>query len=198
MFISGNGNAPSTTKNGLGLTVIKTVSSIIVLLVLVYLGKHYLKNELEYLGHLFFEKFGFVGLFIDVYLVDTFIVPVTPDLFLGLLITNGGNQILGLILICIASVLGGISGFYIGFYLNSRKYVQKLTKRYRERGERLFRRYGVGAVILAAISPIPFSTICWLAGIFRMRFSQFFWATFFRIPRMIIWYYLIAVVWQKA
>lgn len=184
-------------NDSLFVTIIRTVISIGILIGIVYLGKIFIKSELENIGLLFFEKFGLIGLFVDVYIVDTFIVPATPDLFLGLLVAAGHSQIAGLSLICLASVLGGISGYWIGNKLGRRKIVQKLTGKYQQRGEALFQRYGFGAVIIAGLTPIPFSSVCWLAGMFKMKFSFFFLATLTRIPRMLIWYYLIAYVWQS-
>ena len=101
------------------------------------------------------------------------------------------QQALGLALICIASVLGGLGGYYIGHKLKKRKWVIRLTSGFREKAEDLFHRYGRWAVVLAALTPIPFSTICWTAGIFNMKFEKFWPTTLFRIPRMILWYYLI-------
>ncbi len=186
------------TRASLWRILLRTVISISILLVLVYFSKQYLHTELEAIGKLFIEKFGLVGLFIDVYLVDTLIVPVTPDLFLGLLILDGRHQAIGLLLISIASVLGGLSGYWIANKLSSWRIVHKLVKNYQEKGEALFQRFGVWAVVIAGLSPVPFSTVCWLAGMFHMDRHKFFLATLTRIPRMIIWYFLIAKVWQNG
>jgi len=178
--------------------IMKTVAAIVLLIIIVYLAKRFLQTELEAGGQLFIQKFGLAGLFLDVYLVDTFIVPATPDFFLGILVASGKYQMWGVVLICVASVLGGLSGYWIGSRFGRWKWVQRAVHSYQQRGEHLFQRFGVGAVILAAISPLPFSTVCWLAGIFRMNFNKFALATLGRIPRMILWYYLIAYVWQNS
>lgn len=179
----------------LGKLIFRTILSLIIIVVLVYLGKQYVGKYLQVGAKLFIEKFGLLGLFIDVYLVDALIVPLTPDVFLLILVSNETNQIFGLILICIASVLGGISGYGIGKYLHKLRIVQRLTSKYEQRGEKLFQRYGTWAVAIAAFTPIPFSTICWLAGIFKMDFKPFVLATFFRIPRMVIYYLMILLGW---
>lgn len=178
--------------------LLRTVISITTLLVLVYFSKQYLETELEMLGRLFFEKFELIGLFLGVYFVDTFIVPATPDLFLSLLIFDGRYQLIGLVLISVASVMGGLSGYTIANKSNDLRIVQKLVKNYQATGERLFQRFGVWAVVIAGLTPIPFSTVCWTAGIFRMNWNKFFLATLSRIPRMILWYFLIAKVWQNG
>ena len=179
----------------IGKLAFKTILTIAVVVVAVYIGKRYVGEYLQVWTKLFIEKFGLLGLFWDVYLVDTLIVPLTPDLFLIILITSGTRQLVGLALISVASVLGGISGFGIGRFLGDFRLVKKLVARYEDKGTRLFERYGIWAVIIAAFTPLPFSTICWLAGIFKMRFDYFVLASLFRIPRMVIWYLLIALGW---
>ncbi|MBN1352242.1 DedA family protein [candidate division KSB1 bacterium] len=174
---------------------LKTLLAIIILVALIYVSKKILGDTLQDAAKLFIEKFGIIGLFIDVYLVDTLIVPLTPDIFLAILISAEGNQLPGLILICLASVLGGISGYGIGRYLGDVRLVLNMVKKYKEKGSQLFQRWGTWAVIIAAFTPLPFSTICWLAGMFKMNFRSFVFASLFRIPRMILWYGFIALGW---
>jgi len=192
----GDTSPKNDTDNHLIKTFFRTIFSILILIVVVYLAKRFLTDELVSIGRIFIEKFGLTGLFFDVYFVDTFIVPASPDLFLALLIADGRNQLSGLILICIASVLGGISGYWIGFKLDNWKIIQRFVKKYQKQGKFMFHRYGASAVIIAALTPLPFSTICWLAGMFQMEFKKFLIATMFRIPRMILYYYIIAGVWK--
>jgi membrane protein YqaA with SNARE-associated domain len=186
------------TQISLWKILFRTIGSIAVLVIVVYFSKNYLETELELLGKLFVEKFGLIGMFISVYLNDTLIVPMTPDVILSLLIIDGRHQVIGLALISIASVLGGLSGYKIGHKLNSLRLFQKLVHNYQEKGEALFRRFGVWAVVIAGLTPVPFSTICWLAGMFHMDWYKFSLATLSRIPRMIIWYFLIAGVWLNS
>lgn len=184
-----------TRTRELGILIVRTVLSLFIFVALIYFGKEYVGEHLQTAAKLFIEKFGVMGLFIDVYLVDTFIVPLTPDVFLIILVSSETYQILGLSLICVASVIGGISGYGIGRYLGEFGIVKKLVSKYMQKGHRLFERYGTWAVIIAAFTPLPFSTICWLAGMFKMDFKHFVFATLFRIPRMFLWYLLIAFGW---
>ena len=138
------------------------------------------------------------GLFLGVYLLDSLILPATPDLFLGFLaVAKDVNHVLGVTLICIASVLGGFSGYFIGSHIKDWPFLEKFVYRYEDRGKELFRKYGIWGVVIGAMTPIPFSTVCWLAGMFEMNFKKFALACLFRIPRMIIWYVLIAYSWIK-
>ncbi|MBN2090241.1 VTT domain-containing protein [candidate division KSB1 bacterium] len=86
----------------------------------------------------------------------------------------------------------------MGYHLKNLRFVHYFTHKYQEKGEVLFQKYGIGAVILGALTPVPFSVVCWLAGLFKMNYFKFALATFFRIPRLILYYYLIAVVWKNV
>lgn len=167
------------------------------LIMLIYLTKKYIAPEFKAAGSYFFYQFGLNGLFFITYLVDTFIVPASPDVFLALLVADGHHQYIGLALICIASILGGLSGYWIGYYLKYLSFVQYFTHKYQATGEILFQKYGIGAVILGTLTPVPFSVICWLAGLFKMNYFKFALATFFRIPRLILYYSLIITVWRN-
>ncbi len=57
------------------------------------------------------------------------------------------------------------------------------------------RKLGVVAVVVAALTPVPFSLVCYLAGSLRMPLGIFFLAILARIPRMAIFYYIIAAAW---
>jgi len=61
------------------------------------------------------------------------------------------------------------------------------------RGRLLFSRYGLYAVILAAFTPIPFSTVCWIAGIFEMDRKLFFIGTLWRVPRFLLWFLVLGL-----
>ena len=54
-------------------------------------------------------------------------------------------------------------------------------------------KYGIWAVIVAAITPIPFSPVCWIAGMLEMDYKQFLVASLWRIPRFMIWYVIFSL-----
>ena len=85
-------------------------------------------------------------------------------------------------------MLGGIGGYWIGRLLGHLKIVQQVTGGFSKDGRRLISRYGEWGIVLAALTPIPFSTVCWISGMVKVRFLYVVFATFARIPRMIIYY----------
>ena len=59
---------------------------------------------------------------------------------------------------------------------------------YRESGRRLIRRYGTWAVALAAFTPLPYSTISWLAGMLGVPPGKYALASLLRAPRFALYY----------
>ncbi len=129
---------------------------------------------------------GYAGVFLFVYLVDTFIVPATGDIVF--LFTRDWNPWLLIPVISGASIIGGFCGFLIGSSLTHLHWVQKATEYYRERGHRLILRYGTWAVALAAFTPLPYSTISWIAGMLGISRRKYLLASLMRGPRFALYY----------
>jgi uncharacterized membrane protein YdjX (TVP38/TMEM64 family) len=55
----------------------------------------------------------------------------------------------------------------------------------------LVERYGVRALLFAALTPLPYSIACWAAGACEVRFRTFFLVSLSRIPRVIFYLWLI-------
>ena len=83
-----------------------------------------------------------------------------------------------------------IGGYWSGRLLGHLRFIRMVTVNFSEDGERLINRYGAWAVVLAGLTPIPFSTVCWMAGALKMHWGTMLLAALSRAPRMVI-YYLI-------
>ena len=175
-----------------------TTLSLVLLGVLTLLAKRYFQGPLEELSVFVFDSIGFVGLFLATLFVDTLIVPVSPDVLLGVVIASKANQVVAVLLMSVASMIGGLIGYWIGNKLGQWSVVQRLLHRYQKKGEYLFERWGVGAIIIGGMTPVPFSTVCWMAGIFKMDYRRFALATLSRFPRFVVWYFVMAHVWYNA
>ena len=129
--------------------------------------------------------YGYLGIFI-VSFTESIIQPVPPDPFIT------GGTAFGLVPVnaaltaTIGSVLGGLVGYLLGKYLGEPVLKKFISEKHYEKGEILFRKYGIWAVIIAAITPIPFKVVCWMAGIFEMPILGFLIAAFVgRLPRFL-------------
>ncbi len=132
------------------------------------------------------EKFGYLGIFLVSY-TESIIQPVPPDPFIAGGTAFGLKPLLASLVATLASVLGGLTAHGLGQVLGP-EFVRRLVgERNFLKGEALFERYGIWAVLIAGFTPIPFKVVCWLAGIFRMRRTPFVVASFFgRFPRFLL------------
>ncbi|MDQ7038396.1 MAG: YqaA family protein [Aquificota bacterium] len=130
--------------------------------------------------------YGYLGIFM-ISFTESLIQPVPPDPFIAGGSAFGLDPVLSALVATVASVLGGLTAHTLGMVLGDR-FVKKLVgEKSFVRGETLFSRYGVWAVLVAAVTPIPFKAVCWLAGVFRMPRVQFLVASFIgRLPRFLV------------
>lgn len=136
-----------------------------------------------------YNKMGYLGVALFVYLCDTFIVPLTPDIMFPLVSSNW-NIFEITIFMGGASFLGGLSAYWLGHLLSKIKAVEKLANRLMGTHKEFVHHRGAWGVAIAGLTPIPYSTICWTAGIVKLEFKDVILACLVRFLRMIIYYYL--------
>jgi len=146
-------------------------------------------DQLEEAGEWLSRTLGYPGVFLFVYLIDTFIVPATGDIVF--FFTREWDPAALLTVLSAASISGGFCGFLIGKFLVHLPWVHEMTSYYRKRGSRLIERYGIWAVALAAFTPLPYSTISWIAGMLGLPSDRYLLASLLRIPRFILYYLAI-------
>jgi membrane protein YqaA with SNARE-associated domain len=165
----------------------------LVILGIVVMLRFLLGDHIEAFAEVFVDKFGLVGIFVSTIILDSMVLGISPDIVLFVAIA-GDVEPLGILLtISIASIIGGNIGYFIGRFLGHRKFIQKRIVKYERKGHYLMEKYGVWAVIVAAMTPIPFSTICWIAGMLEMKYSHFWAGVIWRIPRYLLWYIVFRV-----
>jgi membrane protein YqaA with SNARE-associated domain len=115
--------------------------------------------------------YGWIGLLL-VSLAEASFLPVAPDLLLIPLV--GANPHLGFLYGAIAlsgSLVGGLFGHWIGSkagYPILRKLMKEATL---DKIRRMFDRFGVFAIILAGLIPLPFKLFTISAGVFKVSRS---------------------------
>ena len=149
----------------------------------------FLEPQRETIAQYVSDHSGAPGLFLFAFLVDMLIVPLTVDMIFPFAVEY--PPVVFLSLISAGSMLGGVGGYWIGRLLGHLKIIQQITGGFSEEGRRLINRYGEWGIVLAALTPIPFSTVCWISGMVRVRFLYVVFATFARIPRMVLYYVML-------
>ncbi|WP_434042318.1 MULTISPECIES: YqaA family protein [Sorangium] len=164
---------------------------------LIALAAHLARDQLDALGRGFVQRFGLAGMFVGTYLADAFSFPIPPQFYMLTAISSGGSQVAPMVVISVASLLAGYTGYRLANHLTRFRIFAARLERTRSRIDRLFERYGYWAIAIGSVSPVPFSMLCYLSGLYRIPPRYFFTLVLFRVPRLLIFYALIRLGWAQ-
>ena len=151
-------------------------------------------EQLEEMANTLIKNFGILGLGAVVFFADLIISPIPPDAALFFIGKSHLHDSWALYvpILGIISTTSGVCGWFIGQKLKHISYFKKIINYYGDSEHKsAAKKFGFWMVVLGALTPLPFSLTCWLAGIFRMPFKNFLIAASFRIPRFVIYYWAI-------
>lgn len=114
------------------------------------------------------QQYGMAGLF-GVAFIESSFFPVPPDvLVIALLLAPHAPAPWWVATVCtVGSVLGAGLGWLIGAY-GGYPLLHRMFKREKvEAVERLYNRYGVYTILIAALTPIPYKVFTIASGVFR-------------------------------
>ena len=137
--------------------------------------------------------FGFTGLSLVVFLGDFFVSPIPPDIVLFVVAKSEWQHDwpFYVSITAVVSFCAGHAGWFMGRLLRRRSWAPKQLREWALSQKYMIRKYGVWAVILGALTPLPFSFTCWSAGFLGLRYHRFFLGTLFRFPRIYLYYFAI-------
>jgi membrane protein YqaA with SNARE-associated domain len=162
-----------------------------------FLG-HTFRGELEGMGRAFLERFGYAGIALGTYLADGLHCPVPPQFYMLASIVSGWSVPGTLLAVFAGSLLGGITAYTIARKASGLRFFRRLLARSQEKVDWLFDRYGRWAVAIGSLTPIPYSFLCYIAGAYRMRPAIFVGLTLFRIPKIVLYFYLVKLGWSST
>lgn len=118
---------------------------------------------------------------------------IPPELFM---IWSLRHEVLSLYIqnvvsLAIISYLAGIIGYFIGFKLSRTRLYRVIRKNYLGKFEKQFSRFGGFLVIVAALTPLPFSGICMLMGTVKYPFRRFLLIAMSRFIRFGVYAFII-------
>jgi len=160
--------------------------SIIFLIILIFVAFLIFKKDVQCLSKRAFDVYGFFGIAGITFIMDIFIQPISPDLLILSSTIGGANIILTSLSGGLSSVCAGTAGYFVGLRLLKKGLFRGSSEKIKK-GEILFKKYGHWAVVVGALTPIPYSAVCWSAGIYEMGIKRFILASILaRIPRFFI------------
>jgi membrane protein YqaA with SNARE-associated domain len=131
--------------------------------------------------------------------IESSVFPIPPDVLLIPLIIAAPHKAWRIAAVCtVASVLGGVFGYFIGAFLfdtigqpilafyGKEEYFTSFATRYNE--------YGAWAVLIAGITPFPYKVITILSGSTGLSFPVFLIASI--VARGLRFYIVAALLWK--
>lgn len=150
----------------------------------------FFKAQIARLSEHLVATVGPAGLGVAVGLNDLIISPVPPDLLL-LVLSKGSapREMFGLVaMLGACSALGGTVAWFLSRRFGRPEWLGERFSTTLDEHHDLVRRYGAWAVGIAALTPVPFSLVCWVAGFVNLEFSRFAPMALLRIPRFLFYY----------
>ncbi|MDZ7740441.1 MAG: VTT domain-containing protein [Bacteroidota bacterium] len=118
---------------------------------------------------------------------------IPPEIFM---LVSAQKEDISFYIITVALLSGisygaGVLGYFIGNYFNDTEFYQKLYVRYLEKYANYVRRFGGFIIIVASLTPLPFSAIAMIMGAVNYSFRYYLLFSLFRFARFIAYSVLI-------
>jgi membrane protein YqaA with SNARE-associated domain len=135
-------------------------------------------------------------LIILIFLVSEIIVGIIPpEIFIIWALRDDQlyNFIFRVSLLAIISYCAGIIGYFIGHYLNRSKFFRWTKRRFLTKLDSRLQSFGMYLILIAAMTPLPFSGVAMLIGSVRYPFKRFVLFALSRFARFALY---AVIFWQ--
>lgn len=110
---------------------------------------------------------------------------IPPELFMLIWQSKGvlSEYVINLTYLTVISFAAGIIGYYVGRTFSKTTIYRNVHGRYLHKYDRQLKKYGLYLVFVGAVTPIPFSATCMLAGSVNIPMKRFLLVSIARIVR---------------
>jgi membrane protein YqaA with SNARE-associated domain len=114
------------------------------------------------------NSFGYPALFFLCWAADVIIQPIPADVIVFGSAFGGADLVKTAFIAGLSSGMGGMTGYYLGRWYGPWRFRKIFGSKMLRKGRNLFRDHGALAIFVAGVSPIPYSAVCWIGGIYNM------------------------------
>ena len=135
-------------------------------------------------------------LIIFIFLVSEIVVGIIPpEIFIIWALRNDQlpEFIIWISLLAVISYSAGIIGYFIGHYLNRSLFFRWAKRRFLKKLDSRLQTFGVYLIVIAAMTPVPFSGVAMLIGSVRYPFKRY---ALFALTRFIRFGLYALIFWQ--
>ncbi|MFN8889074.1 MAG: YqaA family protein, partial [Cyclobacteriaceae bacterium] len=128
------------------------------------------------------------GILYGIYTISEIVFGILPpEIFMMIWILDNidlSGFIINLTILTLISYAAGILGYYIGKVFSKTKFYQeRIREKYLKQYEGKLKTYGGYLVFVGAVTPVPFSATCMLAGSVNLNFKYFLLICITRVIR---------------
>ncbi len=152
------------------------------------------KGELEF----YKEEINHLGdnmpLLLSVFTVSEIVFGILPpEIFMLIWQTKGilSEYIINLSILTLISYAAGVLGYFIGKFFSKTELYKKIHAKYLQQYDKQLKRFGGYLVLVGAVTPVPFSATCMMAGSVNLNFRNFLLICISRIIRFAFYGYFV-------
>lgn len=177
--------------------IMRFVGSLVIVCLLVALIGYVAREPATALARRVVGDLGLWGMALGTFVADGAYFPVPPQFYMLLGVVSGIPAAPVFITICAASLAAGSGGYVVAKKLSQLGWLSRVTKQHRELLAQAFGRYGYRSALIASLLPIPFSVLCYAAGLSRMPPSFLALLGACRVPKLLGFFWLIRAGWAS-
>jgi membrane protein DedA with SNARE-associated domain len=101
------------------------------------------------------------------------------------------EYILNLFVLTVLSFIAGVIGYFIGKFFSTTRIYKRISYGYLRQYNRKLKKYGSFLVLVGALTPVPFSATCMMAGSVAIPFKDFLWVCASRVLYFLIYGWIV-------
>lgn len=173
------------TKN-----LIKGFVYLAVLVLLLILFKNYFQEQHDAIEHWVSDDYS---LMLVIFLISEIFVGILPPELFMIWSIDDPIDIYTLIVAVMAviSLLAGWVNYWIGKKISTKEFFHRIFKRRLRKFQKRYEQYGGGFIVVAALTPLPFSLISLFTGSMSYPAEKYFIYSSFRVLRFVLYGILV-------
>jgi len=164
-----------------------------VIVVLFVFTKHNVDKELILRFEPFFEN---TLLILSIFTASELIIGIIPpEVFMIWSLRSGEihTYVIYIVLLTVISYLAGLAAYFFGRYLHNTRLYKFLYHKYLQKSEVWLQEYGLYLILVAALTPVPFSGVAMLVGSVNYPVKKYIYWSLSRLIKFVLsaW-----VIWE--